>query len=166
MEQEELINEKKNLLFEQIKSEYAAMARNNRVFFWIFCVFFGIFLIQEVLLLTGVIEDFGAKELLSYFIFYVALFVSVLYSMMATNKMAKADTPEGLLVTYDKIKTIGVWTCVVALALFVTSAILKDGLSKANILTYILLSAIFIALIINCSRKNKIRQLRELVQKS
>jgi hypothetical protein len=52
MEQEKLINEKKSWLFEQIRSEYAALAKKNRIFFWILCVIFGIFLIQGVLQLT------------------------------------------------------------------------------------------------------------------
>ena len=167
MEQEELINEKKTWLYEQIKSEYAAMAKKNRILFWVLCTIFGIFLIQGVLQLAGVLEPFDTRKELSYFIFYAALLLGGLYSMMVSNKMAKADTPEDLLVTYGKIKKIGVWTCIVVVALFVISMFLKDGFSKSNtFISCLLLAWISTVFFIAYSRDNQIKKLRDLVQKS
>lgn len=167
MEQEKLINEKKTWLFEQIKSEYAALAKKNRIFFWILCVIFGIFLIQGVLQLTGTLEPFDTQKELSFLIFYVALLLGGLYTMIASNKMAKAVTPENLLVTYDKIKKIGVWTCIIVVALLVISMFLKDGFSKSNtFISCLLLAWISIVFFIAYSRDNQIKKLRDLIQKS
>lgn len=167
MEQEKLINEKKIWLFEQIKSEYAAMAKKNRIFFWIFCAIFGIFLIEVILQLTGVLEPFDKEELLSNFIFYAGLLLGALYSKIATNKMTKAETPEDLLVTYDKIKKIGVWAFVVVIALLVISVILKYGFSNTHtFISWLILVCILMALLVAYNRNNQIKKLRELVQKS
>lgn len=169
MEQEELINEKKTWLFEQIRSEYAAMAKRNRIFFWIICVFFGIFLIEVIegiLQLTGWVVPFSTKEVLYNLIFYVGVMLAGLYTMIATTKMAKTDTPEDLLVTYDKIKKIGVWTCVIVTALLVTSIIMKDGFNNNIFLSWVLLAWIFIVLLFAFNRNNQIKKLRDLVQKS
>ena len=167
MEQEKLINEKKSWLFEQIRSEYAALAKKNRIFFWILCAIFGIFLIQGVLQLTGTLEPFDTKKELSYFIFYVALLMGGLYTMIASNKMAKAETPENLLVTYNKIKKIGVWTCIIVVALLVISMFLKDGFSKSNtFISCLLLAWISIVFFIAYSRDIQIKKLRDLIQKS
>ena len=167
MEQEKLINEKKSWLFEQIRSEYAALAKKNRIFFWILCAIFGIFLIQGVLQLTGTLEPFDTKKELSYIIFYVALLMGGLYTMIASNKMAKAETPENLLVTYNKIKKIGVWTCIIVVALLVISMFLKDGFSKSNtFISCLLLAWISIVFFIAYSRDNQIKKLRDLIQKS
>ena len=167
MEQEELINEKRTWLFEQIKSEYAAMVKKNRIFFWIFCTIFGIFLIETILQLIGVLEPFGTKEALSNFIFYAGLLLGGLYSIIAPNKVAKADTPENLLAAYDKIKKIGLWTCIVVVVLFVISVIIKDGFSNANtFISWLVFVFILAVLFIAYNRNNQIKKLRELVQKS
>lgn len=167
MEQEKIINEKRIWLFEQIKSEYATMAKRNRIFFWILCAIFGVFLIDVVFQHTGVLEPFGTKAELSSFIFYAALLLGGLYSMIATNKMAKADTPEDLLVTYGKNKKIGVWTCIVVVALFVISMFLKDGFSKSNtFISCLLLAWISSVFFFAYSRDNQIKKLRDLIQKS
>ena len=167
MEQKELINEKTLWLFEQIKSEYAAMAKRNRIFFWILCAIFGIFLIDVILQLIGVLEPFDTKEVLSSFIFYAGLLLAGLYSLIATNKMLKAETPEDLLVTYDKIKKIGVWTCIVVIALLVISIILKYGFSNANTFISWLVFVFILAVLFSAyNRNNQIKELRELAQKS
>lgn len=167
MERDELTNEKRIWLFEQIKSDYAAMAKNNRIFFWILCAIFGVFLIDVVLQHAGVIEPFDTKVELSSFIFYAALLLGGLYSMIATNKMVKTKTPEDLLVTYDKIKKIGVGTCIVVIALLVISLIIKDGFIKANsFISWILLAWLLTALFFAYKRDNQINKLRELVEDS
>jgi cell division protein FtsW (lipid II flippase) len=113
------------------------------------------------------LEPFDTKKELSYLIFYVALLLGGLYTMIASNKMAKADTPENLLVTYDKIKKIGVWTCIIVVALLVISMFLKDGFSKSNtFISCLLLAWISIIFFIAYSRDNQIKKLRDLIQKS
>ncbi len=166
MEQDGLINEKRIWLFEQIKSEYAAMAKGNRLFFWIFCTLFGLFLIEVVLQYAGVLEPFSTKEELSSFIFYAALLLGGLYNKIAANKMAKADTPENLLVTYDKMKKIGVATCIVVVALLVISVIIKDGFGQARFISWLLFICLLVVLFFAYNRNNQIKKLRELVQKS
>ena len=165
MEQEELINEKRTWLFEQIKSENAAMAGRYRIFLWILCVIYGFFLIRGALQLTGVLEpfNFNAQKELSHFIRYGALLLAGLYSMMAANKMKKAETPEHLLVIYEKNKKIGLCTLIVVLALLVISFYINHGITRSDIITYLFFAVILIAVVIVANRNSQIKQLRELV---
>lgn len=142
------------------------MAKRNRIFFWIFFAIFGIFLIDVVLQHIGVLAPFDKKEELSSFLFYAALLLGGLYCMIVTNKMAKADTPENLLVTYDKIKKLGVGTCIVVVALLVISFIIKDAFVQSQLISWILIIWLLAELSFAYDRYNQIKKLRELVQKS
>ena len=158
MEQEKL-NIDKDELFESIKSELAKHTKTKSILYCLFCLILGSKLLYEA---------FHHAAIIYQLIITVFFFLLVLIGVAWINwyhKIDKTDNPQEFLTIYNKKKLIEIISTVLYLLALV--GIMISIWSEHSFDLPLLITMLALVIIIPTKKqKDKIEQLRELVQKS